>query len=61
MDHGLREIEALLFGMPESADCADFVAAFRALKADIEAHVHLEDYCLFPRAIRAEWEAKQGN
>jgi regulator of cell morphogenesis and NO signaling len=60
VDHGLQEIEALLSGMPESADCGDFVAGFGALKRDIEAHVHLEGYCLFPRAIRAEQEAKQG-
>jgi regulator of cell morphogenesis and NO signaling len=59
VDHGLREIEVLLSAMPESADCDDFVAAFHALKDDIEAHVHLEDYCLFPRAIRAEREAKE--
>ena len=45
--------------MTESAAFRDFEKAFRELKSDIAAHVHLEDYCLFPRAIRAELAAKQ--
>ena len=60
VDHGLREIEMLLSGIAEGAACRDFVAAFRAMKSDIETHVQLEDYCLFPRALRAERAAKQG-
>jgi regulator of cell morphogenesis and NO signaling len=58
-DRALREIEALVVDMNESTDYRDFEVAFRALKSDIETHVHLEDYCLFPRAVRAELEAKQ--
>ena len=32
----------------------DFVTAMCALKQNMELHLHLEDYCLFPRAIQAE-------
>lgn len=56
--HVLEEIEDLVATVaPEACDSEarwDFVTAMRELKEDIEVHVHLEDYCLFPRAIRAE-------
>jgi regulator of cell morphogenesis and NO signaling len=58
VEHILREIEVLLSRIgPTAWDNEaqwDFISAMRALKNDIEVHVQLEDYCLFPRAIQAE-------
>jgi len=53
IDRVLNEIERVLTQL-EGAASRDFAEGFRALKNDIDAHVHLEDYCLFPRAIRTE-------
>ena len=63
IDRGLKKIEHAVssFSPTESdgAACREFAERFRAVKSDIEAHVHLEDYNLFPRAIRVELAATQ--
>ena len=55
----LREIEALLPDLDGSVAQQAFSNSFSALKTDLDTHVHLEDYCLFPRAIGVEQAAKE--
>jgi regulator of cell morphogenesis and NO signaling len=58
MERVVREIEDVLSRVEppecESQARLSFVSAMRALKNDIGIHIHLEDHCLFPRAIHAE-------
>jgi regulator of cell morphogenesis and NO signaling len=60
VENVLREIETILPDLHGSAAQQEFADAFRALKNDLGTHVHLEDYCLFPRAIGAERASNQG-
>ena len=59
VENTLREIEALLPDLDDDPARLEFTDAFGALKNDLSTHVHLEDYCLFPRAIRVEQAAKR--
>jgi regulator of cell morphogenesis and NO signaling len=61
IDAALRAIDVLLLALDENEPGRGFAAAFQALKTDLDTHVHIEDYCLFPRAISVEWAARQGN
>jgi regulator of cell morphogenesis and NO signaling len=59
VENTLREIEMLLSNLNEDAAKREFADAFHTLKEDLDRHIHLEDDCLFPRAIRAEHVAKE--
>jgi len=61
IDAALRAINVLLPALNETETGREFSEAFQNLKTDLATHVHIEDDCLFPRAIRAEWAAKQEN
>jgi regulator of cell morphogenesis and NO signaling len=59
VENTLHEIERLLSNLNADAAKREFAEIFHALKEDLDRHIHLEDDCLFPRAIGAEHAAKE--